>query len=126
MHRITRGAFAALLGLAIPLAVQAQAGLAAGGPGPSSGVGASHPQRVPDRVWSTQPSSVPVQTSGGVVVMTPNVVLGWGGRPPSGPLPPQGPGVIGPAPLPGQWRQVPGQPPGVAPPPGSLHPWRTP
>ncbi len=99
--------------------------------GPPAGSPAA--QRVPDRVWSTQPSNlvgVP-QSSGGVVVMVPNAVFGWGGLPPGGPgavavpgQPPiaapvrRGPGLA----VPGIWAGPVPAPAG----PATLHTWRTP
>jgi hypothetical protein len=92
-------------------------------PRPGDATGAPPvPARGHDKVWSTQPRSDPVQAPapGGVVVMTPNVVLGWGGLPPGGPgprpvpgMPGWGPPAGGPAmPLPGgPSMPVPGGPP---------------
>lgn len=106
-------------------------------PMPHTPAGAPAAQRVPDRVWSTQASNlvgVP-QSTGGVVVMVPGAVLGWGGLPPGGPgagpvpgQPPisapgrRGPGLA----VPGIWAgptQVPVPAPAG---PATLHTWRTP
>lgn len=97
---------------------------------PPAGAGAAS-ARTPDRIWSTQPAAPPTAAPpNGVVVLVPNVVLGWGGLPPSGP-PRAGPVHGSPAHGPGS---VPGRPPSrhpppgpaMTPPPGTLHVWRSP
>ena len=119
----------------------AQAGRAAHQPA-AGGLADPVPVRVPDRVWSTRPAPPPAAShSGGVVVMTPNVVLGWGGLPPSGPVVQVAPG--GPV-RPGGWQPgpasvrrhpsgvvvpvpgVPGPVHGVPAGPATLHQWRSP
>ena len=129
------------LALGSPPAI-GQSGRAMHQPPAVGGASDTAPVRVPDRVWSTRPApSPPVIHSGGVVVMTPHVVLGWGGLPPSGPVvqpAPGGPGYSGGwqagpppgrrpfgsavVPVPG----VPGQAPGSPAGPATLHQWRSP
>ena len=121
-------------------AANAQAGR--GAHSAPAGVSDSAPLRVPDRVWSTRPAPpAPAGHPGGVVVMTPHVVLGWGGLPPSGPVvqpAPGGPGYSGGwqsgpppgrrpfgsavVPVPGVPGQAQGHPAG----PATLHHWRSP
>ena len=116
----------------------AQAGRVAPHPPLAGGTPDPAPLRVPDRVWSTRPSPASaLPASGGVVVVTPNVVLGWGGLPPSGPVvqpTPGGPGhpagwQPGAAPVPrppgGLVVPVPGGP-GHPAGPATLHRWRNP
>lgn len=121
-------------------AANAQAGR--GAHSAPAGVPDSAPPRVPDRVWSTRPAPPgPGEHPGGVVVMTPHVVLGWGGLPPSGPVVQPVPGGQGypggwhPGPPPGRRLSgnvavpvpgVPGPPPVPPGGPATLHQWRSP
>ena len=119
-------ALATLAGLTRPVLAQelrhASPGTAAGGPLSTpiqapiqAPIAAPVPARGHDKVWSTQPWTAPAPVPpAGVVVMTPNVVLGWGGLPPGGPGPRPVPGSPGARPVPG----VPGA--------GTLHHWRSP
>ena len=137
VHRLTLlSVMATGLALCGPPA-NAQAGRGAHS-APGGGVADPVPLRVPDQVWSTRPAPpAPGGHPGGVVVMTPHVVLGWGGLPPSGPVVqpmPGGPGHPGswhPGPAPGRRPSgfavvpvpgVPGPPAG----PATLHQWRSP
>ena len=129
------------LALGSPPAI-GQSGRAMHQPPAVGGASDTAPVRVPDRVWSTRPAPpAPAGHPGGVVVMTPHVVLGWGGLPPSGPVVQPVPGGQGypggwhPGPPPGRRLSgnvavpvpgVPGPPPVPPGGPATLHQWRSP